>query len=116
MSEPYSRRLQAIARDTARDLGMVLREGVYIGNLGPTYETAAEVQMFRMMGDAVGMSTVPETTAAIHAGAEVLGISLLTNSHVERTAVITTHEEVIEEGKAAAGRFNQLVTALVARL
>jgi purine-nucleoside phosphorylase len=116
MSEPYSRRLMAVAREAALASGIPLREGVYIGNLGPTFETAAEVQMYRPWGDAVGMSTVPETTAAIHAGARVLGISLLTNSHVDRRQVVTTHAEVIEEGQKAADRFNRLVTAIVARL
>jgi purine-nucleoside phosphorylase len=116
MSEPYSRRLQKIALGCAEDLGIILREGVYIANLGPTFETQAEVMMFRMMGDAVGMSTVPETIVAVHAGAEVLGISLLTNSHVERTAAVTTHEEVIETGRHAAERFNRLISAVISKL
>jgi len=116
MSEPYSRRLQKLALSTAGELGIVLREGVYIANLGPTFETQAEVMMFRMMGDAVGMSTVPETIVAVHAGAEVLGISLLTNSHVERTAAVTTHDEVIEVGRHATERFNRLITAILGRL
>lgn len=116
MSEPYSRALQALARSAALELGITLREGVYIGNLGPTYETQAEVQMLRQFGDAVGMSTVPETTIAIHAGARVLGISLLSNSLVRRTDAITTHEEVMEAGRAAAATFNRLVHAVIARL
>ncbi|MBI1290678.1 purine-nucleoside phosphorylase [bacterium] len=116
MSEPYSRRLQKLALQCAAEKGIVLREGVYIANLGPTFETQAEVMMFRMMGDAVGMSTVPETIAAIHAGAEVLGISLLTNSHVERASTVTTHEEVMEIGRQAADRFNRLITAIIAKL
>lgn len=116
MSEPYSRELQRIAREVSVQEGVLLREGVYIGNMGPVYETQAEALMFRQLGDVVGMSTVPETIAAVHAGARVLGISLVTNSLVLKTDVVTTHDEVIEAGKAAAETFNKLVSALVRRL
>lgn len=116
MSEPYSRRLQAIAREVALSEGIPLREGVYIANMGPTYETQAEVQMLRQFGDVVGMSTVPEDLVAVHGGAQVLGISLVSNSLVRRTDVVTTHEEVMEAGREAAGRFNRLVGGIVERL
>lgn len=116
MSQPYDRDLQRIAREAALESGQVLREGVYIGNLGPTYETQAEVQMLRNWGDAVGMSTVPETIAAVHMGARVVGFSLLTNSLVHRTDVVTTHEEVMEMGRAAATRFSRLVGAIVEKV
>lgn len=116
MSEPYSRELQQIAREAALETGVVLREGIYVANMGPTYETQAEVQMLRFFADAVGMSTVPETTAAVHAGARVLGISLLTNSLVHRTDTVTTHEEVMEAGRAAAERFAQLVGTIIRKL
>lgn len=116
MSEPYSRLLQSVARDAAIEQGIVLREGVYVGNLGPTYETQAEVQVLRQIADAVGMSTVPETTVAIHAGARVLGISLITNSLVQRTDTVTTHEEVMETGRRSAETFSRLVTAIVGKL
>ncbi len=116
MSEPYSRELQALARAVALDLGVTLREGVYVGNLGPSYETQAEVQVLRTFADAVGMSTVPETTVAVHAGARVLGISLISNSLVLRTDAKTTHEEVMEAGKAAGDTFCRLVTGIMSRL
>ncbi|CAN5344972.1 purine-nucleoside phosphorylase [soil metagenome] len=116
MSEPYCRSLQKIARDAAAEQKIVLREGVYVGNLGPSYETQAEVQMLRVWADAVGMSTVPETTVAVHAGAKVLGISLLTNSLVARTDAKTTHEEVLEAGRDAAAKFSTLVTAIIGKL
>lgn len=115
MSAPYDPELMEIARETARELGIALREGIYIANTGPTYETQAEVGMLRQFGDAVGMSTVPETIAALHAGARVLGISLITNSLVLRTDVVTTHDEVVEVGQAAGERFCRLAAALVAR-
>lgn len=114
MSEPYDRALGQIARDAARELGITLREGVYTANLGPTYETRAEVGMLRLMADAVGMSTAPETIAAVHAGVRVLGISLITNSLVQET--VTTHEEVMETGRHAGERFNKLVTAVIQKL
>lgn len=116
MSEPYSRRLQALARGVALEEGIPLREGVYIANMGPSYETQAEVQMLRQFGDVVGMSTVPEDLVAVHGGAEVLGISLVSNSLVRRTDVVTTHDEVMEAGREAAGKFNRLVGGLVERL
>ncbi|MCC5876653.1 MAG: purine-nucleoside phosphorylase [Candidatus Sumerlaeia bacterium] len=116
MSEPYSRELATIAREVAVEKGIPLREGVYIANMGPTYETQAEVQMLRQFGDVVGMSTAPETLVAIHAGARVLGITLVSNSLVRRTDVVTTHDEVMEAGKEAAGKFNELVGGVVRRL
>lgn len=80
MSEPYSRRLQEIARQEALRAGIWLREGVYVGVLGPSMETAAETRFLRAAGaDAVGMSTVTEVIAAVHAGLEVLGISVISN-------------------------------------
>lgn len=80
MSEPYSRRLQEIARQEALRAGILLREGVYAGVLGPSMETAAETRFLRAAGaDAVGMSTVTEVITAVHAGLEVLGLSVISN-------------------------------------
>lgn len=116
MSEPYSRRLQALALDVAREQGTILRQGVYIANMGPTYETHAEVKMLRMFGDAVGMSTAPETIVARQAGAEVLGMSLISNSLVVRTRDEVTHDEVMEAAELAGAKFCRLVEGIVARL
>jgi len=116
MSAAYDPELRALARQAAADHGIALREGVYWSNLGPTYETQAEVQMLRQFADAVGMSTAIETIAAVHAGARVLGISLITNSLVQRTDAVTTHEEVMETGRHAGETFTRLVTAIVAKL
>jgi len=116
MSTAYDPGLRALARETAMESGIVLREGVYWSNLGPTYETQAEVQMLRQFADAVGMSTAPETIAAVHAGARVLGISLITNSLVHRTDAVTTHDEVMETGRVAGETFARLVTALIGKL
>lgn len=116
MSAPYDRGLMEIARRTATELGIRLREGVYLALTGPTYETQAEVQAYRTMADAVGMSTVAETIAAVHGGARVLGISAITNSHVQKTGVVTTHEEVMEIGRQVTGDFCRLVEGIVERL
>lgn len=115
MSEPYSRRLQKLARETARELGINLREGVYLGGLGPSYETRAEVQVFRTIADVVGMSTVLETIVAVHAGVEVLGITCVTNTLVN-SAEKTTHEEVMDVGRKSGLTFCRLVHGVIDRL
>lgn len=116
MSQPYDRKLMDVARKAALKQGIALREGVYIAGTGPSYETQAEVQMLRMFADAVGMSTVPENIVAVHAGARVLGISVITNSLVQRTDVKTTHEEVTEVGKISGKKFTALVEEIVRSL
>ncbi len=115
LSEPYSRELRALAREVARELGIILREGVYWAGTGPSYETRAEVQMLRQFADVVGMSTAPEVLVAVHAGARVLGISVVTNSLVKSTGP-TTHEEVVEVGKVSGERFSDLVEGILKRL
>ncbi|GAB4311702.1 MAG: purine nucleoside phosphorylase I, inosine and guanosine-specific [Candidatus Sumerlaeia bacterium] len=117
MSAPYDPGLRALAREVARRLGIPLREGVYIANLGPSYETVAEVGMERLFGaDAVGMSTVPETLVARHMGVRVVGITCITNSLVLAPGRQTTHEEVLQTARLAEGRFERLVRGLVAEI
>jgi purine-nucleoside phosphorylase len=113
MSSPYDPVLMANARAAALRLGIKLHEGVYVALSGPTYETAAEVGMLKMLGDAVGMSTVPETIVANHMGVPVLGITAITNSHVQRVVQKTTHEEVIAVGKQVGADFCRLVSEIV---
>lgn len=117
MSEPYDPWLAELARQVAREQGIVLREGVYASLLGPTYETAAEVRMLGVLGaDAVGMSTVPEVIVARAIGMRVLGVSCITNlaSGLSNSAI--THAEVLETTAGAAERFKGLVTGIVGRL
>ena len=101
----------------ARQLGQTLREGVYLGLTGPSYETPAEIRAFRTMGaDAVGMSTVPEAIVARHEGMRVAGISCLCNMAAGILPQALTHQEVLEAGAAAAGRFEALIRAFVRNL
>lgn len=117
MSEAYDRGLCQLAREVARDAGVVLREGVYAGLLGPTYETPAEIRMLRTMGaDAVGMSTVCEVIAARHLGARVLGLSCLSNMAAGISPVPLSHAEVKEAADAIQQDLSRLVGGIVKRL
>jgi purine-nucleoside phosphorylase len=117
MSEPYDLELGAIARDVARAQGVLLREGVYAGQLGPAYETAAEVRMLALLGaDAVGMSTVPEVIVARAIGMRVLGISCITNLACGLSNNPITHAEVLETTARAAAKFKALIRGVVERL
>ncbi|UVI32330.1 purine-nucleoside phosphorylase [Paenibacillus spongiae] len=114
MSEAYSRRLRGIARQTAEKQGFSLREGVYIGVLGPSYETPAEIRMMRTMGaDAVGMSTVAEVIAARHSGLEVLGISCISNMASGILDQPLSHAEVMETTERVKSRFLGLINGVV---
>ncbi|RFS84570.1 purine-nucleoside phosphorylase [Actinomadura spongiicola] len=113
LTEAYSTRLRGLAREA--DPGLV--EGVYAGLRGPSYETPAEVRMLRTSGaDLVGMSTVLETIEARRGGAEVLGISLVTNIAAGLAAEPLDHEEVLAAGRESAGRMGSLLAALMAKL
>jgi len=117
MSEAYSRRLRELARSVGEREGVSLREGVYLGLLGPSYETPAEIRMLRTLGaDAVGMSTVPETIAARHAGIEVLGISCISNMAAGMLDQPLSHQEVMETGERVKETFIRLVKGVVAEL
>lgn len=113
MTEAYSERLRALAKEADPSLA----EGVYAAFRGPTYETPAEIRMLRTLGaDLIGMSTVLETIAAREGGAEVLGISLVTNIGAGLSAAKLDHEEVLEAGRAAAGRMGTLLATVVSKL
>jgi purine-nucleoside phosphorylase len=104
-------------RDLARAVDPTLTEGVYAGLPGPHYETPAEIRMLRTLGaDLVGMSTVHETIAARAAGAEVLGLSLVTNLAAGMTGQPLSHAEVLEAGRQSAARMGSLLREMLARL
>ena len=117
MTEAYSKRLRQLAKDVANEIGLRVREGVYVANTGPAYETPAEIRMIRMMGgDAVGMSTVPEVIVARHAGLEVLGISCSSNMAAGIVDQPLTHDEVIETTEKVKADFLRFVKAIVRRM
>ncbi len=117
MTDAYDPSLRAAARESAARAGLALREGVYIMLTGPSFETQAEMRMLRGLGgDAVGMSTVHETIVARHAGARVLGFSLITNKATEDVQEGATHEEVLEVGRIGAERLVPLLGDLLPRL
>jgi len=114
MSEPYDAELRTRARDVAREAGITLEEGVYGGVLGPTYETASEIEMLRRLGaDAVGMSTVPEVIAARAAGVRVLGISTISNLGTGIAADPLSHTEVLAAGATVAEDLERLVRGVL---
>ena len=117
MSAPYDKELRDIARRVAAEQGIALEEGVYLGLLGPAYETPAEARMLRKLGaDAVGMSTVPEVIVARALGMRVLGFSCITNAAGGLAGAPITHEEVIETTARVAAQLQQLVRGIVSKL
>jgi purine-nucleoside phosphorylase len=114
MTEAYSKRLRALARQAAADEGIPIEEGVYVAVPGPSFETPAEIQAFRTLGATlVGMSTVPETIVARHMGMEVLGISCVTNKAAGLNAQPLSHEEVFETGRLVERRLLGVLERLV---
>ncbi len=117
MTEAYDPELRAAAVRFAKAAGFAVYEGVYVATLGPNYETPAEIEAYRRMGaTVVGMSTVQEVIAARHLGMRVLVISRATNPAAGTAGRPLTHEEVLEAGKAARDRLQDLLQRLVAEL
>ena len=116
MTDAYNPGLRWILRATAEKLGITLREGVYAGLLGPSYETPSEVKMLRLLGaDAVGMSTVPEVIVARALGMRVAGVSCITNAAAGVTGSALSHAEVLETTSRVSAAFESLVTEFLAR-
>ena len=114
MTEVYDRTLNDLARRVAASLSIPLREGVYAFFTGPCYETAAEIHAYHILGaDAIGMSTVPETTVANYLGMRVLGIACITNMATGIAGRPHSHEEVLAAAAAAGERFCALAEALL---
>jgi len=111
MSEPYDNALRAKAKAVAARTGVEIFEGVYVWCLGPQFETRAEIRMYRQLGaDAVGMSTVPETILARHAGMKVLAISLMTNMAAGLSEENLSHAHTLQQ----AGRVQATASRLLA--
>ena len=116
-SHLYTPRLQELARETAKERGIPLREGVYFYCYGPQYETPAEIRAVRALGgDAVGMSTAPEVIVAGHCGMEVLGLTLLSNMAAGILDQPLSEQEVLDAAAAAREKFSGLVRACLAKL
>ena len=114
MSHVYDKDLQQIIRETAKENGIYLQEGIYTQLTGPSFESPAEIRMLRTLGcDAVGMSTVVEAIAANHMGMRICGISCISNLAAGMTDQPLNHEEVQEAADMAAPRFKKLVTESV---
>lgn len=115
MTGAYDPDVRAILRRCASTLGIELREGVYAGLAGPSYETPAEVRMLQHLGaNLVGMSTVHEVIAARHLGVRCAGLSLITNPAAGVTDAPLVHDEVLEAGREAAGKVARLLQAVLA--
>ena len=116
MTDAYDPGFRRILRTTAEKLGITLREGVYAGLLGPSYETPGEVKMLRMLGaDAVGMSTVPEVIVARALRMRVAGVSCITNAAAGVTGAALSHAEVLATTQRVSAAFELLVTEFLER-
>ncbi|SHK55042.1 purine-nucleoside phosphorylase [Rhodothermus profundi] len=114
MAQPYDLSWLAIAEAVALRLGIPIRRGVYLWTLGPSYETKAEIRMYRRMGaDAVGMSTVPEVLQARKLGMKVLGISTITNMAAGLHSGPLTHEEVLQVGLQVRNQLERLIRGIL---
>ena len=117
MTEVYDRSLRTLTLDTAKELDIPLQQGVYALFSGPCYETAAEILAYRAFGaDAVGMSTVPEATAANYLGMHVLGISCITNMATGIVKKAHSHEAVLAAAERSGVRFSRLLKEVLLRI
>lgn len=117
MSEAYSASLLGLARSCAAALSLELKEGVYVGLAGPSYETPAEIRACRVLGaDAVGMSTVPEVIALNHMHKQVLGLSCITNMAAGILPRKLRHQEVLETTRRVKEKFRALILTILERL
>jgi purine-nucleoside phosphorylase len=117
MSAPYDPELRALARETALELGIVLREGVYVAVPGPNLETRAEYRMLRAIGaDVVGMSTVPEVIVANHQAMRTLGISIITDQCLPDALEPAEIGRIIATATRAEPELTRLITTIVGRL
>lgn len=114
MTEPYSKTLIQKAKVIGEKLGYSLKEGVYTGVTGPTFETRAEYKLIKAVGgDAVGMSTVQETIAAAHCGMKVFAVSVITDLGIREEDNVITHEEVLAAAKEAEPKLTRLFVEMI---
>ena len=117
MSEPYSINLINKAKSIAKNLGYDVKEGVYCGVTGPSFETRAEYKLIKAVGgDAVGMSTIQEVIAAAHAGMKIFAMSIISNLGIREELNEVTHEEVLNAANAAEPKMTAIFKQLIAEL
>ncbi len=117
MSQSYDRSLCDLARRVAKEQKLQLREGVYVGLSGPSFESPADLRFLRLAGaDAVGMSTVPEVIVARHGGTRVLGFSGISNKANLDGNTVTTHEEVLEAGRVIGPQLETLIRGVLRQI
>lgn len=117
MSQAYDHSLMTSARASASENKILLREGVYCGLSGPSFESPADLRYLRLAGaDAVGMSTVPEVIVARHGGLRVLGFSGISNKANLDGSTVTTHEEVIEAGQVITPKMEKIIRGVLRSL
>jgi purine-nucleoside phosphorylase len=114
MSDPYSVKMIAKAKELAQELSIKVQDGVYLGLQGPTFETLAEYKMVKILAaDCVGMSTVPEVIVARHMEMEIFGISVITDMGDEGNIQTISHAEVLEAAKKAEPHVRRLIRELI---
>ena len=117
MSEPYSKKLIEKAHQIAKKEGFELKEGVYFGVTGPTFETRAEYKLINHLGaDAVGMSTVQEVIAAVHAGMQIFAVSVITDIGIREEENTISHKDVLDAANASAPKLTSLLKSMIASL
>lgn len=117
MTEAYSRKLIKLANEIADEKGIRVMNGVYVGTSGPTFETPAEYEYFRIIGgDAVGMSTVPEVIVANHASMDVFGVSVITDLGGKDITEVPTHEEVQKAAMKAQPKMVEIMQTLISKI
>lgn len=117
MSNCYTKELQNLAKNCADELSIDLKEGIYLATTGPSYETAAEIRAFRMLGaDVVGMSSVPEAIVSNYLKMNTVGFSTVTNYATGVSENKLNHQEVIDVGKIASQKLSKLIKLMISRV
>ncbi len=117
MTEPYDLKFRELIDKIANKENIKLQHGVYVGYLGPSYETKAEIKAFKILGgDAVGMSTVPEVLIARHSNLRVLGLSIITNMSTGISKNKLNHEEVLETSKKTVKKLSKLLVEFIQKI
>ena len=117
MSYVYDRRLIALAEEAAIEKGVRVQKGIYVGLLGPSLETGAEIRFLKTIGaDAVGLSTIPEVIAAVHGGMAILGLSVITNMNLPDHLRPARVEEIIAAAERTAPRLQEIIRRVIEKL